>query len=149
MTSCNPHLSDRSSLNTKNQHFHQLLCSSKMASTIEDGHLYYVLSYGGTLTLDLSGGNSADNTRVIGWTPHFDQQARNRVWRFHSKGNSWQIINLASGTALTLRNGSSENGTEVVGSQPFDSDRQLWRFSSSQNNSQVTSWTCVYPYGYG
>lgn len=111
-----------------------------MATPIS-GQSYYILSYGGALTLDLAGGSASDGTKCLGWSPHFDQSARNRVWTLHDAGaGAWKIINLQSKTALTLKNGSSDDGTPIVGSSSFDTPSQLWSFEVSHPRGQVSSY---------
>lgn len=73
-----------------------------------DGQSYYLLNIGALMTLDLTGGGSAPNTPCLGWTPHFDQVAQNRVWTFISGGTEpsgrtvWTIRNRQSQTFLDL-----------------------------------------------
>ncbi|KAF9873779.1 hypothetical protein CkaCkLH20_08889 [Colletotrichum karsti] len=100
-----------------------------MASTIADGQIYAVMNIASKTVLDLDDGKGGNNVNVSGWDPAFPTAAQNRLWKFERHGDFWKLFNYKSGTALTMQNGASGNGTPVVGSESFDSDRQLWRFA--------------------
>lgn len=104
-----------------------------------DGHNYYILSSGGALTLDLAGGSSSNGTPVLGWSPHFDQVSKNRVWTLHNAGlGAWNITNLQGGTSLTLAD--DNDGTPVTCSQGNDPTQQWYlEYPQSQPTAQVIS----------
>lgn len=112
-----------------------------MASIPASGQSYYILALDRPLTLDLAGGNPANGTPCLGWTPHFDQQARNRIWTFTEAGlGYWFIQNAATGTALTLAAGSPE-GSPVVCSSASTGDADRWRIAIlPPTPGQVTTW---------
>lgn len=112
-----------------------------MASEIKNGGKYYILNFGGASVLDLAGGSGADGTSILGWAPHYDNVARNRVWQLNQKGDYWEAKNLQGQTAMTLKNGSVDNGTPIVGERPYETDRQRWKFQRSQPSDQTTYWT--------
>lgn len=112
-----------------------------MASEIINGTRYYILNFGGGSVLDLAGGDKADGTPISGWEPHFNLVARNRVWEFHQKGDYWEVKNSQGQTAMTLKNGTVDNGTPIVGENPYETDRQRWKFERSQKSDLTTYWT--------
>ena len=110
-------------------------------SALQDNAEYMILNANGRSLVDLYQGNKANNTKVVGWSPHLQSNFDNQIWKvkFTEKdgsGNQWcTLTNRQSGTALDLENGTAANGTQVQGYQPTGSNIQQWMIWLVRNRS--------------
>jgi hypothetical protein len=73
----------------------------------DDNYVYKLVNSSSKLVLDLSGGYTGENGSIIQWG---DNGGTNQHFRIIQVASSqWKIISMASGLAITDRNGSSAN----------------------------------------
>ncbi|GAP87687.1 hypothetical protein SAMD00023353_2800080 [Rosellinia necatrix] len=97
------------------------------------------LNYGTGTALDLTAGNPANGTPLIGYQFH---GGANQQWRLERADDSpvwpsWKIRSVQTGTYLDLAGGGSANGTQVQGWQGAATNNQLWRLVSADPSGRV------------
>lgn len=117
-----------------------------MASEVSNGGLYTIMNISSRTVMDMVGGSRTNNMPVLGQDPRFWKKDQSQIWRFEMHDKYWKVINLKSGTALTLRNGNTDNGTLIVGSDITESDRQLWDLKRLGDSNEVAEYGSVPSY---
>jgi len=79
--------------------------------------------------LDLSGGGSANGTRIQGWE---FLNNRNQQWKISKAevDGFWRLQSIASGTFMDLSSGIPNDGTQIQGWERLSNNNQLWAFRS-------------------
>ncbi|KAL7624868.1 hypothetical protein AAE478_004082 [Parahypoxylon ruwenzoriense] len=108
-----------------------------------DGAVVSFFNYGTGTCLDLTEGNSANGTPIIGFQFHGGQ---NQQWRLLKNENNsvwptWVIRNVKSDTNVDLYNGGEGNGTRINGwagaASKNPNNHQLWRLVTADTKGRV------------
>ncbi|KAI1310871.1 ricin B lectin domain-containing protein [Xylaria venustula] len=97
---------------------------------ILDGAIVSFLNYGTGSALDLSAGNAASGTPLVGYRFHGGE---NQQWKLEKVDHStvwptWKLRNVKTSTYIDLDNGNSANGTKLQAWAKSDNNKnQLFR----------------------
>ncbi|XXG99672.1 hypothetical protein Hte_006013 [Hypoxylon texense] len=107
-----------------------------------DGAIVSFLNYGTGTCIDLSGGEKANGTQIIGYQFH---GGKNQQWKLCKVDNGaiwpvWVIRNVHTNTNLDLYNGIHDNGAKVngwAGGETTTNAHQLWRLVTADTKGRV------------
>ncbi|KAK5636637.1 hypothetical protein RRF57_012349 [Xylaria bambusicola] len=105
-----------------------------------DGAIVSFINYGTGTALDLTGGNSKNETPIIGYQFH---GGANQQWRLEQADSStvwptWKLINVATKTVVDLAFGGANNGNPIIGQEnQANNNNQLWHLVSADPLGRV------------
>ena len=113
--------------NQPQQGFSQSTSTSNLFNPNQDYIIQSALS--DNRVLDISQGNDSSKNTLIIWSPNGD---KNQRFRFREVGGKYQIVN-GTGAVLTVPNGNTSNGTQLVGAQANNGPNQSFEIYPAQN----------------